>query len=238
MDDEIHERHLNIHFTPEIMAGVYANFANVSHSDYEFTITFARVDHEVDDDEVPGVVVSRVNLSPRFMRELIDAMQDNYSKWSARERIRELPETEGPRRGRGPEDEEEEDSRSSRAGAAHRRGRPRPRAAAGGGRRVRARLGRALRLEVVEVREEPLQQGTVEPRCRSASAAAWSRTSRAGRWSASTAPGARYDSEGLAAMLREREERPPQRTACCSAGRPASPRGCCSARRRGSRWGR
>jgi hypothetical protein len=94
MDDDIHERHLNIHFTPEIMAGVYANFANVSHSDYEFTITFARVDHEVDDDEVPGVVVSRVNLSPRFMRELIDAMQDNYSKWSARERIRELPETE------------------------------------------------------------------------------------------------------------------------------------------------
>ena len=107
MDDEIHERHLNIHFTPEIMAGVYANFANVSHSDYEFTITFARVDHEVDDDEVPGVVVSRVNLSPRFMRELIDAMQDNYSKWSARERIRELPETEGQRDEEL--DEEEED---------------------------------------------------------------------------------------------------------------------------------
>ena len=46
------------------MAGVYANFANVSHSDYEFTITFARVDHEVEDDEIPGVIVSRVNLSP------------------------------------------------------------------------------------------------------------------------------------------------------------------------------
>src|SRR5215467_8006506 len=55
------------------MAGVYANFANVSHSDYEFTITFARVDHEVDEEEIPGVVVSRINLSPRFMRELIDA---------------------------------------------------------------------------------------------------------------------------------------------------------------------
>ena len=36
------------------MAGHYANFANVSHSDYEFTITFARVDHEVDEGEVPG----------------------------------------------------------------------------------------------------------------------------------------------------------------------------------------
>ena len=58
------ERHINIHFSPDIMAGVYANFANVSHSDYEFTITFARVDHEVEDDEIPGVVVSRINLSP------------------------------------------------------------------------------------------------------------------------------------------------------------------------------
>ena len=92
MDEEPRERHLNIHFSPEIMAGVYANFANVSHSDYEFTVTFARVDHEVDDVEVPGVVVTRVNLSPRFMRELIDAMEDNYSKWSTREGIRELPE--------------------------------------------------------------------------------------------------------------------------------------------------
>ena len=75
------ERHFNIHTDPETMAGHYANFANVSHSDYEFTITFARVDHEVEEGEVPGVVVSRVNLSPRFMRELIDAMEDNFSKW-------------------------------------------------------------------------------------------------------------------------------------------------------------
>jgi len=94
-DDEQRERHLNIHFTPEIMAGVYANFANVSHSDYEFTITFARVDHEVDDDEVPGVVVSRISLAPRFMNELIEAMQDNYSKWKVREGIKNLPEYDG-----------------------------------------------------------------------------------------------------------------------------------------------
>jgi len=75
------------------MAGVYSNYANVSHSQYEFTVTFARVDHEVEADEVPGVVVSRVSISPRFMRELIDAMQDNYSKWETSEGIRSLPET-------------------------------------------------------------------------------------------------------------------------------------------------
>ena len=90
------ERHINIHFEPQHMAGHYANFANVSHSDYEFTVTFARVDHEVEDDEIPGVVVSRINLSPRFMRELIDAMEDNYSKWQTREGIKSLPEWGGP----------------------------------------------------------------------------------------------------------------------------------------------
>ena len=93
--DEHSERQINIHTSPEQMAGVYANFANVSHSDYEFTITFARVDHEIEDEEVPGVVVSRVSLSPRFMSELIDALQDNFSKWSTREGIKSLPEYPG-----------------------------------------------------------------------------------------------------------------------------------------------
>ena len=44
---------------------------------------------------MPGVVVSRINLSPKFMRELIDAMEDNYSKWLARENIKNLPEFGG-----------------------------------------------------------------------------------------------------------------------------------------------
>ena len=96
-EDEQQERQLNIHLAPEHLAGVYSNFANVSVSDYEFTLTFARIDHEVDSGEIPGVVVGRVNMSPRFMRELIDALEDSWSKWSTREGIRDLPETDGPR---------------------------------------------------------------------------------------------------------------------------------------------
>jgi hypothetical protein len=88
------ERHINLHTSPEVMAGIYANFANVSHSEYEFTITFARVDHEVESEEVPGVVVSRISVSPRFMRELIDAMEDNWSKWQTKGEIKNLPEFE------------------------------------------------------------------------------------------------------------------------------------------------
>jgi hypothetical protein len=35
-------------------------------------------------------------MSNRFMRELLDAMEDSWSKWSSREGIRNLPETDPP----------------------------------------------------------------------------------------------------------------------------------------------
>jgi Protein of unknown function (DUF3467) len=92
VDEEPQERQLNIHLDPEQMAGVYANFANVTFSPYEFTLTFARIDHEVEEGDVPGVVVSRVNMSAQFFQELLAAMQDSFSKWSTQEGIRNLPE--------------------------------------------------------------------------------------------------------------------------------------------------
>ena len=61
----------------------------------------------MEDDEIPGVVVARVSASPRFLRELIDALEDNYSKWSTREGIKNLPEY------RGGETEGDEPSRST-----------------------------------------------------------------------------------------------------------------------------
>jgi hypothetical protein len=96
VDDEGPERQLNIHLDPEHLAGVYANFANVGFSDYEFTITFARIEHEVEEGDVPGAVVARVNMSSRFMRELMEAMEDAWGKWDSRERIRNLPEANRP----------------------------------------------------------------------------------------------------------------------------------------------
>ena len=93
------ERHINLHATPEMMAGVYANFANVSHSDYEFSHHLrAPRPRERGGDEIDGVVMSRVNLSPRFMKELVDAMDDNYAKWLQAENIKNLPEAPGHER--------------------------------------------------------------------------------------------------------------------------------------------
>ena len=92
--DDAPERQLNIHMEPQHLAGVYANFANITFSDYEFTLTFARIDHEVEEGDVPGVVVSRVNMSQQFMRELLAAMQDAYSKYTTVKGIQSLPETD------------------------------------------------------------------------------------------------------------------------------------------------
>jgi hypothetical protein len=92
VDDESPERQLNLHLDPEQMAGVYANYATVSFSDYEFTLTFARVEHEVDEGDMTGVVVARVNVSARLMDDLVDAINDTWSKWRTREGIKNLPE--------------------------------------------------------------------------------------------------------------------------------------------------
>ena len=97
-DDELEpqpepgERRLNIHAESGDIAGVYANFANITFSRYEFTLTFARIEHEVEEGDVPGVVVARVNASPRFVEELIAALQDTWSKFQTTEGIRNLPE--------------------------------------------------------------------------------------------------------------------------------------------------
>ncbi len=90
------ERRLNIQMPAELIGGVYANFANVSFSQYEFTLTFARIEHEVEEGDVPGAVVARVNVSPRFVPELIAALEDSWSKYVTREGIRNLPEAPGP----------------------------------------------------------------------------------------------------------------------------------------------
>ena len=93
VEPEGQERQLNIHIDPQFLGGSYANFANVSFSDYEFTITFARIDHEVEEGEVPGVVVARINMSQQFAKELLDALADSWSKYTTVKGIQDLPET-------------------------------------------------------------------------------------------------------------------------------------------------
>lgn len=70
----------NIIIRQEDLGGVWANWAAVSHSPYEFTIDFARLHFGTT--PLEGVIVQRVNLSPLFVRQLIDALEDNWSKYA------------------------------------------------------------------------------------------------------------------------------------------------------------
>jgi hypothetical protein len=70
----------NIMIEPEQMAGVWANFARVTHSQYEFTLDFARLDFASNQ----GIVVSRVAVSPLFIMQLIDALQANWLRYAER----------------------------------------------------------------------------------------------------------------------------------------------------------
>ena len=64
----------------EMQAGVWANWARVNEGDHEFTIDFARVDHSVAPNV--GVVVARVGVSPRMLRQLLDRLDEAWSSFA------------------------------------------------------------------------------------------------------------------------------------------------------------
>jgi hypothetical protein len=64
----------------------YANFADVTMSEYEVTLTFAHVDRTpvIGGGETAGMVVSQLVLSPRFAAELADALDDAVERYEQR----------------------------------------------------------------------------------------------------------------------------------------------------------
>ncbi len=64
-----------------MLGGIWANFAVVSHSPHEFTLDFARLDYGIH--PLQGVIVQRVNMSPLFVSQLIDALTENLAKYAA-----------------------------------------------------------------------------------------------------------------------------------------------------------
>ncbi|MHB1325789.1 MAG: DUF3467 domain-containing protein [Thermoleophilia bacterium] len=82
----------------DIQRGVYANMARVNHSEFEFSIDFANADFAGQDPSgnIPAVVVARIMISHEFMPHLLEALQENYSRYLTRRDIKDLPETEEP----------------------------------------------------------------------------------------------------------------------------------------------
>jgi hypothetical protein len=82
-----------IFMDPSHLAGVWANWAQVSHSEHEFTLDFVRLDSTVPPPG-RGIVVARVSVSPLFVSQLIDALTDNWKKYAAKALPREFRDDE------------------------------------------------------------------------------------------------------------------------------------------------
>lgn len=99
MSDENHNNgryapQVKVQVPPDIQRGAYANMARVNHSEFEFSIDFANADFAGQDPQgnIPAVVVARVMVSHEFMPHLLEALQDNYSRFLTRRDIKGLPE--------------------------------------------------------------------------------------------------------------------------------------------------
>ncbi len=90
--DQAREVRLNVRFPEQLIGGVWSNFARVHHSEHEFTIDFMRLDYASvsDEGEMQGIVVARVGLSPLFVAQLIEALQDNWTKYAKKAMPREV----------------------------------------------------------------------------------------------------------------------------------------------------
>ena len=79
MSNEKKQEGLNIELTEEVAEGTYSNIAIINHSPSEFVVDFIQM--------MPGVpkakVKSRIILTPQHAKRLMNALNDNISKFQA-----------------------------------------------------------------------------------------------------------------------------------------------------------
>ncbi len=96
MSEYAGEQHINVHVPADSRGGVWANFAAVAHSPYEFTLDFVRMEYANETErELPGVLVARVNLSPLLVTQLIDALQENWERYASKALPRDFGDSQG-----------------------------------------------------------------------------------------------------------------------------------------------
>ncbi len=86
------EIQLQIQLDDDVANGQYINMALVNHTETEFTLDFIYVQPQ----QPKAKVRTRVITSPKHMKRLVAAMQDNLSKFEAKFGAIELSEQENP----------------------------------------------------------------------------------------------------------------------------------------------
>jgi hypothetical protein len=79
-EQQKHQVQIQIRVDDDIAQGVYANMAMVNHSDAEFTIDFVYIQPQAPQAKVRA----RVITSPRHLKRLVAALQENLSRYETR----------------------------------------------------------------------------------------------------------------------------------------------------------
>lgn len=91
-DPKTPEVQLQIQLDDDLASGRYVNLALVNHTETEFVFDFIYVQPQ----QPKAKVLSRIITSPRHMKRLVAAMQENLAKYEARFGAIEIRDTDGP----------------------------------------------------------------------------------------------------------------------------------------------
>jgi hypothetical protein len=91
-NDEAAPQPHEILIQPEQLAGFWANYAQVSYTDHEFTIDFVRLDPTLP----RGIVVARISGSATFIMQLIDTLDTIWHDWAEKAMPPEVHGTDAP----------------------------------------------------------------------------------------------------------------------------------------------
>lgn len=87
------EMQLQVQMTEEVANGQYCNLALVNHTDAEFVLDFLFVQPQ----QPLARVRSRIITTPRHLKRLVQALQENVQRYEARFGPIVLNDDEGPR---------------------------------------------------------------------------------------------------------------------------------------------
>lgn len=87
-----HDVQIQIQLDDDVANGQYVNMALVNHTETEFTLDFVYVQPQ----QPKAKVRSRIITSPKHMKRLLAAIQDNVNKYEAKHGMIHLQEHETP----------------------------------------------------------------------------------------------------------------------------------------------
>jgi len=87
-----HDVQIQIQLDDDVANGIYVNMALVNHTETEFTLDFVYVQPQ----QPKAKVRSRIITSPKHMKRLLAAMQDNLHKYETKHGVIQLQENETP----------------------------------------------------------------------------------------------------------------------------------------------